>query len=172
MSYANDRVWSDRFIPTIKRILGPLLLEESPVAVDREQATDLIVIHGRTVHIACRVRRFGFSKEYGHQFTVRSKRDNGQVTELPKIIDGFADWMFYGHAADSATNRIDPWMVINLDAFRSHLIRDRCRHHLKHGRQRNDDGTHFTWFDIRSFIGSPEILIAKSDSLKMEAITT
>jgi hypothetical protein len=40
MSYLHDREWSDRYIPEIKAIVGSHLLVESPLEVDRRQATD------------------------------------------------------------------------------------------------------------------------------------
>ena len=104
MSYSADRRWSDAFIPAIKQIVGPLLLEESSFEVDTQQAADLVVMNARDTTIACRVRRGGYADRYGYEFTIRAKRDTGAKTELEKIIDGFGDWMFYGHAHADGTN--------------------------------------------------------------------
>ena len=121
--YSDDRKWSDRFLPAIKQIIGPLLLIESPNEVDCKQAADLITIQDQNVMIACRVRRSTYAKQYGREFTIRSHRDSGQTTELSKIIDGFGDWMFYGYAVDDVTPRINPWVVLDLNVFRADLIR-------------------------------------------------
>lgn len=144
MSYTIDRRWSDAFIPAIKKIVGPLLLEESSLEVDRQQAADLVVLNARDKTIACRVRRSGYADRYGNEFTIRAKRDSGAKTELEKIIDGFGDWMFYGHADPDGIN-VCRWMVISLPALRAAIIRKQARP-LK---QSNGDGTHFVAFDIR-----------------------
>jgi len=148
-NYSIDRSWSDRFIPAIKRIVGPLLLEEASFEVDTKQATDLIVLNARNKMIAARVRRSGYANKYGFEFTIRSHRDSGAKTELQKVVDGFADWMFYGHA-DGDTAGILRWMVIDLDALRAALI----RHQYKPMKQSNGDGTHFVAFDVRQLPGN------------------
>ena len=144
MSYSADRRWSDAFIPAIKKIVGPLLLEESSFEVDTQQAADLVVMNARDKTIACRVRRPGFADRYGHEFTIRAKRDTGAKTELEKIIDGFGDWMFYGHAHADGMN-VSRWMVISLPARRAAIIRKQATA-IK---QSNGDGTHFVAFDVR-----------------------
>ena len=159
--YLTDRRWSDKFIPTIKRIVGPYLLEESSFMVDTKQAADLIVLNAKSLSIACRVRRYGFYERYPNQFTVRSKRDSGASTELEKIINGFADWMFYGHADRDGSANIPNWWLLDLTAWRSHMIR-RDKQSIKYGQQKNGDGTEFVWFDIASFQGEPRLVIAHS----------
>ena len=96
-SYRNDRSFSDLFIPEIKQIVGPRLLVESTFEVDTKQAEDLTVLLVDNKSIAARVRRPGFL-QYCHEFTIRSHRDSGAVTELAKIYDGWGEWMFYAHA--------------------------------------------------------------------------
>ena len=145
MSYDIDRRWSDAFIPAIKNIVGPLLLEESSFEVDTQQAADLIVLNAKDKTIACRVRRCGYEDKYGNEFTIRAKRDSGAKTELEKIVDGFGDWMFYGHAHPDGMN-ISRWMVVNLAALRAALIRKKA-FPIK---QSNNDGTHFVAFDVRA----------------------
>ena len=144
MSYAQDRRWSDAFIPAIKAIVGPLLLEESSFEVDTQQAADLVVMNARDKTIACRVRRCGYADRYGYEFTIRAKRDTGAKTELEKIIDGFGDWMFYGHAAPDGMH-VSRWMVISLPALRAAIIRKQA----VAMKQSNGDGTHFVAFDVR-----------------------
>lgn len=158
-SYRCDREWSDRFIPQIKSIVGPLLLSESPLEIDQKQAADLIVMRGRDMTIGCRVRRFGYAKKYGSQFTIRAARESGAETELSKITNGWGDWLFYGHS-DEPGETIESWMVVDLAAWRAHLIRDKGS--ISHGMRPNGDGTHFAWFDIHSFGPTPSILVASS----------
>lgn len=149
MSYSRDRSWSDAFIPAIKQIVGPLLLEESSFDVDTKQAADLVVLNARDKTIACRVRRSGYADSYGYEFTIRAKRESGAKTELEKIIDGFGDWMFYGHASPNSTD-INRWMVISLPALRAAIIRKQA----VAIKQSNGDGTHFVAFDVRTLPAS------------------
>lgn len=166
MSYESDRQWSDQFIPEIRRIVGPHLLEPSSVEVDTRQAADLVVLLARNVTIAARVRRPGYADKYAHDFTIRSHRDSGAKTELAKLVEGWGDWMFYGHAALGAT--LIRWMLIDLHEWRKTLITSGWRHggwrHLAQ-QQSNRDGTHFLAFDIRKF---PSALIASSHELLQE----
>ena len=49
--------WSDIFLPQIKKIVGPLLLEPASFELDASEATDLVVLKARDMRIGCRVRR-------------------------------------------------------------------------------------------------------------------
>ena len=159
MGYNTDRRWSDLLIPAIKQIVGPLLLETSSFEADTKQAADLVVFRGRDQTIAARSRRYGYADQYPYEFTIRSARDSGAKTELEKIVEGFADWMFYGHASATGVS-FDRWMVINLNHFRSALITN--RNDIVCHQKSNQDGTHFLSFDIRSFPENPPLLIASS----------
>jgi hypothetical protein len=161
--YANDRAWSDRFIPSIKQIVGPLLMTVTPDEIDCKQAADLMVLSARDMKIAARVRRHGFADRYPYEFTIRAKRDSGAETELSKIINGWGDWMFYGHS-NEAQNNVSLWWLIDLHAFRAALIRNAMNGSpIKCGDKPNGDGTYFKWFDVRSFPKQPSIVIASSE---------
>jgi hypothetical protein len=163
--YSSDRQWSDLMIPQIKQIVGPFLLETSSFDVDAKQATDLIVFTARDMRIAARVRRPGYAERYPYEFTIRCKRDSGAETELSKIVNGWGDWLFYGHA--DASNWIARWFLIDLHAFRAALIR--CAMNgasLKVTEKANGDGTYFKSFDLRSFPERPAILIGASHDIK------
>lgn len=159
MEYSTDRKWSDQYIPLMKKIIGPYLLETTPNIVDMREAADLIVLNARGVTIACRIRRPGFFLKYGNEFTIRSNRDSGAATELEKITNGFGDWMFYGHAGDDGI-AIPYWHLIDLNAWRAHMIRNKEK--VMCGEKSNGDGTYFAWFDLMSFPDNPPILIASS----------
>jgi len=157
MSYQSNREWSDKYLGQIKTIIGPHLLEESSFEIDTQQATDLVMINGKTKDIACRVRKPGYFDKYKYEFTIRSSNKYGNNTEFLKIIKGFADWAFYGHVDNS--NKIHSWYLINLDVFRSDLIRRQGFVKLYTNDQTNGpNDTQFKAFDIRSF--SKNILIA------------
>lgn len=166
MGYESDRAWSDRFIPVIKGIVGPELLAESSFEVDTQQAADLIVFKARNITVAARVRRRGYADQYGHEFTIRCARDNGVKTELSKIIDGWGDWLFYGHEHPDTDGDIGRWLLVDLAAFRATMVRREILitggRPIRMGRKKNGDGTSFAWFDWRSFPNYPPILVAES----------
>ena len=166
-TYSENRAWSDRYIPQIKRLIGCHLMIEAPPELDCVEATDLIIFTARDKRIAARVRRPGYMQQYRHEFTIRSRLDTGQKTEYAKIIDGFADWMFYGHAADGDRPIILVWMLIDLHHFRAALIRrNNGDFKLAMGDRTNKDGTYFKWFDVRSFPADPPLLVA-SEGLEL-----
>lgn len=161
------RTESDRFLPRIKQIVGPYLLEESSFEVDTRQATDLVVLRAQGLAIACRVRTPGYYEKYPYDFTVRSELHTGAQTELSKIYDGWADWMFYGHAMeedDCGKPDFIAWMLLNLDSFRSQMIK--YHKSIQWKRHSNNDGTWFIAFDIRSFKPHPPLLIASQGILE------
>lgn len=166
--YGSNRAWSDKYIPAIARIVGPHLIAPAPFERDVKEATDLIVLKARDMTIAARVRRPGYVDKYPHQFTIRSRTKSGAKTEISKVIDGWADWMFYGHAAPVGDD-IACWYLIDLSAFRAALIRDAMRVNKKIplAEVPNGDGTSFVPFDLRTF--TPSILVATSHPMPVAA---
>lgn len=169
MGYHSDRALSDAYLPAIKNIVGPLLLEPASFELDTKEATDLIVFKARDMRIAARVRSYGYERQYPFQFTIRAKRKSGSKTELSKVVDGWGDWFFYGHAVGGDGYGISRWMIIDLAAFRSHLIR-RTIAKDSTGLTPNKDGTtEFRWFDVRGFSAAHmPILVAASFSISSE----
>ncbi|KAA9010156.1 hypothetical protein [Histidinibacterium aquaticum] len=160
--YAFNRSWSDRFIPEIRRIVGAHLLDVAADPFDMHQATDLMVLDGRDLRIAARVRRPGYADRYPFQFTIRSQVPSGAETELAKIVNGAGDWLFYGHS-DASERHIERWWLIDLRAFRAALIRQSANGlRIASGDKSNPDGTRFKWFDIRSFPQEPPLVLAHS----------
>ena len=159
----NNWDWSLQWLPQIRQIVGPLLLQQAPLEIDRKQATDLLVLNARDMRIAARVRRNEYFESFWPQFTIRCQLESGTETELSKIVNGWADWFFYGFA-DEGNNSIPHWFVIDLDAFRAALIRNSA-HKIYCGTQPNYDGSYFKWYDLRSFPEKPPLLIAASESM-------
>lgn len=160
-SYQENRQWSDTMIPQIKQIVGPYLLGVADFEHDTKQATDLMILTARDMRIAARVRRPGFADRYPNEFTIRASRSSGYETELSKIVNGWGDWLFYGHA--DGGNQIINWMLICLHAFRAALIRNAMNGtQLKITEKANGDGTFFKAFDVRSFPANPPILVASN----------
>jgi len=165
-AYRDDRSWSDLMADEIREIVGPFLLKPTPFEMDAKEAADFFVFTAKDMTIAARVRRPGFER-YRFEFTIRSSRDNGTETELSKIINGFGDWFFYGHA--DKENRINLWWLLDLNAFRAGLIRSVLTgHKLKVEDRSNHDGTHFKAFDVRSFANKPSLVIGCCASLACE----
>ena len=165
-TYSENRKYADTFIPQIKRIVGPLLLEPTDVILDTREATDLIVFHARDMRIAARVRRHGYFEKYGHQFTIRARLDNGMETELSKIVNGWGDWLFYGHSDPSSTY-IKQWMVVDLHSFRAALIRNSMNGaRIKIEERANGDGTFFKAFDVKTFPVHPPILVTACPAIE------
>lgn len=160
--YAHDREWSDLMIPQIRSIVGYHLLHEASFELDVKEATDLMVFSARDMRVAARVRRPGFAERYPYEFTIRAARPSGVRTELEKIVDGWGDALFYGHADPSG--KIILWHLISLPAFRAALIRDAMNgKRVRYATKLNSDGTLFRAFDLRSFPERPPILIASSN---------
>lgn len=162
MSYANDRLWSDQYLPAVRALVGPLLLVPAPLERDANEATDLIVMRARDMTIGVRLRRPGYAGRYPGQFTIRSHRTSGAKTELAKIIEGWGDWLFYGHANEA--NGISEWVLIDLHHLRAAFIRKPSL--LRHfdgamcGQKSNSDGTSFVWFDARQL--PAEVVVGSS----------
>ena len=160
--------WSNGFIPEMKRIIGPHLLEPASIQQDREEATDLIILNARDKRIACRVRRAKYWPDFRGQFTLRSKGKSGGPSELTKVIDGEGDWMFYGFArADDATEFVE-WYLIDLPKFRSGMLRklwckvfsdSNARLPCDYPPMVNWDGTEFFAFNVNQF---PDDLLVAS----------
>lgn len=167
MGYREDRKWSDVYIPEIKRIVGPYLLQPSSFEIDTREAADLILMKVRGLTIACRVRRPGYSDRYIDEFTIRSSRDNGTQTELDKILEGFGDWLFYGHARDGLPPSFARWMIIDLAHWRYHMVKNQVviKERGGMGEKSNGDGTNFSWYNIRLFPTQPSILIAEKNEI-------
>lgn len=160
MSYTSDRTWSDGYIPALRQVVGPLLLDEAPLEHDMRQATDLIVLTARDMRIGCRVRRPGYVDRYPWDFTIRSTRDSGAKTEITKIIDGWGDWLVYAHAADTPIPTLTRWFVLELNVFRASLIRTAKLRPTIARQKSNRDGTYHMPYDVREF--GPELVVAAS----------
>ena len=162
MHYDLNRSWSDQYLPDIKRLVGSHLLSISPEPLDRTCATDLLTLDARDMRIAARIRRPGYAERFPHQFTIRSRVPSGAETELSKIVNGYGDWLFYGHVSPCQT-KVERWWLIDLRAFRAALIRHaNGGPRIVMGDQVNRDGTCFKWFDVRSFPAEPRLVVAKS----------
>lgn len=159
MSYGKDRPWSDQYLPAVRAIVGPQLLVPAPLERDIEEATDLIVLRARDMTIAVRLRRPGYADKFPGEFTIRSKRATGAKTELRKIVDGWADWLFYGHT--NLGGIIASWVLIDLHHLRAAFIR---YPRILHDNQdiHNGDGTYFRAFTVSDL--PTKVVVSCSDN--------
>ena len=153
--YQDNRTWSDNYIPAMKQIIGPYLLVTSSFAQDTQQACDLICLKK---HVACRIRRCGYLKEHKNEFTLRFKNGNSK-TEYAKILEGFADWIFYAHVGNN--NNIDWYWLLDLDIFRTAIVNGKGGNLVGGIKANYDNCTSFAWFDITSF---PKSMVIGSGS--------
>lgn len=143
-----------QFFGDAKRIIGPHLLDPAPMLLDVKEATDLLVIGARDKRIAYRVRRdSSINDKWRHEVTIRSSRRSRTgapiSTELEKILQGHADWMFYGWG-DEDTHRLTTWHLIDLDVFRNLCAADRYTAQRIRQPISNPDGmTAFVALDLR-----------------------
>ena len=121
--WTQDKKWSDRFLPEIKRIIGEHLIAEPPVEEDSDRNTDLMVLRLDAIRIACRIRNNKYLADFGDEFTIRSGRPSGVKTELTKIIEGWGNYFFYGFS-DENDEKLSKWILCDLNAFRVYLFRN------------------------------------------------
>ena len=148
-SFREDFLWQMDIISQVRALLGQQVWKISDDTKDQKEACDLILQAKDGTSVAVRLRRDGYKEKYRDEFTIRCQRSNGTKTELAKILEGYADWMFYGH---TESGKIVSWMLIDLDAFRF-IVRFKS-YLLTHpdeersGRKDNRDGrTSFLWFN-------------------------
>lgn len=167
LPYRIDREFSDRFIPAIKRIVGPELMEVAPADADMHEATDLIIFRARDAMIAARMRRKEVQSQWPYDITFRKSRVSGATTEFEKIRRGWGDLFFYGHQAESLPNAISLWWLIDLHEFRYALQDSQCRKVMICEVIPNKDReTTFIRFDLRTFpIHRVKIIRASSRAL-------
>ena len=140
--WEREHAWSRRFLPEMKRIIGEHLIVEAPVEEDEQRNTDLVVLRLDAVRVACRVRQFHYLARYGDEFTIRAGRQNGNETELQKVIAGWGHYILYAFA-DERDERLAAWILGDLNKFRTYwsmrLVLDKGR--LPGFEKHNGDGS-------------------------------
>ena len=148
--WKQDKRWSDRFLPEMKRILGEHLIGEPPVEEDAERNTDLMVLKMDAVRIGCRVRKYEYLARYGNEFTIRAGRPSGAKTELTKIIEGWGDYFLYGFC-DEREERLCQWFLGDMKVFRLWFNRQLAGNKGRRpgsGKSNNDGSSSFLAFAI------------------------
>lgn len=167
-NWKEDHLWARPLLAKVKQILGMVFFTEPPEEEDQERNTDLWILRLRRkftdCRVAVRIRRFEqFMKPgYGNEFTIRSSRPSGAKTELQKMLDGWAQYFFYGFANKHATN-FQKYTLADLHWITCWIKHYQVEHSELPGIEMpNPDGSSkfrvFTWGQIPNPNGSSYIL--------------
>lgn len=175
IAYDEQRSWSDSYIPYVSRtIINALNLDPNIWCIkvttpeqDMKEAADLILTDGdEEFMIALRLRNASYMADYPFDFTIRREYTAGYKTEYEKIMDGFADMMFYGFRDG---DKIVRWVFMNMDEFRLQHKYDavQCawvpKSYIEYERRNNRDGRNcFNGYDINSFPSHDNLIISHS----------
>ena len=171
MSYESQRKWSDEYHHHVRRILAETyaqqLFETASDYKDQNEASDLVLMQSKNIDVAVRIRTPGYIN-FQWEFTVRTKTRYDCKTEITKIINGYADCMFYAHAkTQNPEDGFAAWMVVDLDEFRAEA--ERCKNPCVNGcgicfctENQNTDSTGFAAFDVRNFSNLDNLVVASS----------
>jgi hypothetical protein len=79
------------------------------IILDQQHATDRLVLHPYKIQerYGCRARTYNYREKYYDEFTIRE-------SELPKILNGEADYMLYGFMNKAVDKIIQ---LIRIDLF-------------------------------------------------------
>lgn len=136
-----DKALTDRAIPKVKSIMGCFLFRAGGVIEDCKQATDIILCEGGDHATAVRLRSDSYRARYGEQFTIRYDRPSGAMSELQKIMSGYAQWMFYGFIDDSAN--LTAYVILKLNFLRCYLWDQRMALDAFYIGKNTDDSSQF-----------------------------
>ncbi len=114
--YENNWAFSQKSMPEVIKILidhAKYFIDFMPASEeeDMKHATDY-VIKFKGGKIAIRVRRSHYKYR---DLTIRTY-SNGHKTEIHKILEGFADYYFYGWI--DGVGKIDEYLLVDLDKLR------------------------------------------------------
>jgi hypothetical protein len=116
-NYENNIRLERRFAGQIKAILGMTFIGQDSEQ-DVKFATDFLVFSINPFKIACRLRTYKFIN-FKDEFTIRCSLYSGNKTELDKIREGFADYIFYGFV-DEKEEKIVSYFIGDLNVFRDY----------------------------------------------------
>ena len=121
-----------------------VLIEETTREADQKTASDLLIHWPQPQTLAVRLRGSEYLR-YADSFTFRTSGGSG-ISELEKIRQGYAHFLFYGFTADGL---IVKWMIADLSVFRRYFENAVDCWGMSPGQERqNKDGSSFRVFDI------------------------
>jgi hypothetical protein len=170
IGWKQDKAWSDGLMGDIKAVLGRHLIGEADAYEDQEHCTDLVVLRLDAVRIACRVRRHQYytSEQYRGEFTLRSKRPSGAITELSKIIAGWGDYMLYGFADENGL-RLVAYTLSDLKHFRLWFCRQLSLHGGRCPGVEIPNGDQSSMFRVFKWADMPSAMIVGQEGIAHEA---
>lgn len=129
-----DWAWADKFLPHQTELVHEALrVDIAPIHDDMRRNTDLILRSvvplrlGRELRISARVRRHGYLARvnapglaYREQVTIRDRRPSGAQTEMDKLRLGEGDIFIYGFESEPGSDKLFPWVILNLDMVREY----------------------------------------------------
>lgn len=116
MGYAEDIRLENKFLKTIKSILGNYFIGQS-VEMDQKQATDFAIFIVNPFTVGVRLRTYKYYLRYPNEFTIRWIRPSGVLTEIDKIRNGLVDYILYGFV-DEKEQRLVKYFIGDLQVFR------------------------------------------------------
>ena len=145
-SFQDRFTWQQQYIPAVVQTVAPFLIHVSTPAVDRQEAGDLMLSFPRNGTIAVRLRTPEAAKFAG-DITLRSRTRNNMPSEVTKIVEGKADFYFYGHVNEQ--EEIWHWYFLDCNKMRAEFIRRPDILRKAFGRQiQNPDGTQFIAINV------------------------
>jgi hypothetical protein len=124
-SWRQDKAQADQYTSLIKQHLGAAFVVEAEMIEDQQENTDYrYLIHG-TGSIAARIRNVtdywnvSHGIRWGEQFTIRSSRPSGVLTELHKMLHGWGDYFYYGWGNPGPPLSIPAYTILRLEIIRN-----------------------------------------------------
>jgi len=147
--------------PWVKAVIAPLLLRPATFEEDTQHGTDLRFLKNGDVRIAQRVRKPGYTENYGNEVTLTAKHENGMPCEWDKaVVEAKANLFFYGHASgsDPKSGHLTHWYFIDLDKARPVLL---SKFWPLQGPNKDAIGRRCWFYAFKPEIHFPEAIIAK-----------
>lgn len=139
--------WQQAFIPQVVNLVAPHLIQVSTHEVDCNEAGDLVIVFPKNGTVSVRLRTPDMPQRYLGDVTLRSRTRHGGKSEVSKIIDGKADFFFYGHVNN--VKNIWYWHLLDCQLMRAEFIRR--PYILRNAAQNekiNNDGTAFISLNV------------------------
>lgn len=174
----HEKEWADRFLPHQMELAREVIrVDVAPIEEDRRHNTDLILRSttplgkmGRDLRISARVRRHEYLRKMAHipglayrnQITIRDRLPSGVRTEIDKVRLGDGDYFVYGFESEPGSDRLYPWVIVNLDLLREYDMLG------GYSRVQRNKGVRDSWLRVFSLDDLPLGAILNSDGIELE----
>lgn len=158
MSQIDEKIQDQKVLHfnTIRKILNKYSylftrFEEATIEQDTMEGFD-VIFSFPDVKIPIRIRDFKYQSYM--DFTIRSRSFYGMETEIHKLKKGFGDFYFYSWLSER--NRIEKYIIVNLDRFRNVIDSPKAE------KKYNKDNTEFMSYPMDLLIKSDSLIIYES----------